>query len=60
MATIKDWEKEADKLSVPRLNEIKNAIKVLQAWDFFADEFAGTGVWTVGAICKHTAINKNN
>lgn len=58
--TINEWQKEAEKLDTWKRTELIAAIKTLQAWKPFKDNYGWTGFETIGTILNIAQENFTN
>jgi hypothetical protein len=53
MAEMEQWDKEIDKLSQERKQQLINAINTLKGWDFFHAEYKWTGYHIIGMTVQY-------
>jgi len=59
MATMKQWEKEAEKLTREQAIKVADAIKTLTDWEFFHEEFKWTQYHIVRMVVEDAHGSKN-
>ena len=60
MATIKEFEEAAEKLTLKQLLRIKHSLSTLLNWGFFKKEYGGSGLGIVHKVISRTIIEKTS